>query len=91
MNIIEPEDKRIQLIIPGKLKQRPPWLKKFTNFYQREDRDFANQQMTRVFRVPQALLVNQGREERRETGDEKGRRGHEDHQEKAVSKASWDL
>ena len=74
-----------------KAKTTATMIKKFTNFYHREDRDYAYQQVTRVFRVPQALLVNQDREERRETGDEKERREHEDHQEKAVSKASWDL
>ena len=34
---------------------------------------------------------HQGRKEKRETEDEKGRREVEDHQEKGVSKAPWDL
>ena len=64
------------------------------------DSDFANQQVAHVFQVPQALPVHQGREERREIGDEKERREHEetkeiealwDHKEKTGSKESWDL
>ena len=62
--------------------------------------NFANQQVTHVFQVPQVPPVHQGREERREIGDEKERREHEepkeievlwDHREKAGSKESWEL
>ena len=60
---------------------------------------FANQQVTHVFQVPRVPPVHRGREERRETGDEKERGEQEeskeievlwDHQEKAGNKASWD-
>ena len=41
---------------------------------QREDRDLASQQVMRVWLVPQALPVLQGRGGRKGTGDEKGRK-----------------
>ena len=62
--------------------------------------NFANQQVTHVFQVPRVPLVHRGREERREIGDEKERREHEepketevlwDHRDKAGSKESWEL
>ena len=62
--------------------------------------NFTNQYVTHVFQVPQVPPVLRGREERREIGDEKERREHEeskeievlwDYQEKTGSKESWDL
>jgi len=70
------------------------------NQYQGLQPQFENQHMTHVFQVPRVPPVHRGREERREIGDEKERREHEgpkeikvlwDRQEKAGSKASWDL
>ena len=58
------------------------------------------QHVTHVFQVSRVPPVLRGREERREIGDEKERREHEEpkeievlwgHQERAGNKESWDL
>ena len=88
------------LRIRQKLSTQQKRCSKSTNFYQRGKSISVSQRVSRVHQVPQALPVHVDQEDTKEPGDEEDRKeGLEtreikvlwDHQERAASKALWDL
>ena len=86
--------------IPQRLKTQRKWCKKWAIFFRNWNRISAIQRVPRARLAPQALPVHLDRGDKKEPGDEEGRKENPeikeikvlwDRWERAVSKASWDL